>query len=85
MRGSPIPDGSDLFNELSNNKNIGNVIRLDIEGDLLSNPDGILEFLEGAFQNSSDDGPHFDLARPGSDVDRAIQVVTDWLKENGVK
>ena len=70
---------------MSGNKNIGNIIRVDIEGDLLSNPADALDFIQGAFQNSSDSGPHFDLARPGSDVDRAIKVVTDWLKQQGVE
>ena len=82
--GSPISDDSDLFKELSGNENIGNIIRVDIKGDLLSNPADALEFVQGAFQNSSDGGTHFDLARPGSDVNRAIQVVTDWLKKQGV-
>ena len=83
--GSPISDDSDLFKELSNNENIGNILRVDIEGDLLSNPQDILEYLGGAKQNSSDDGPHFDLARPGQEVDKNIQKVIDWLKKQGVE
>ncbi len=83
--GSPISDESDLFKELSNNDNIGNILRVDIEGDLLSNPNDVLEYLQGAFQNSSDDGPHFDLARPGKEVDQNIQKIINWLKENGVE
>lgn len=82
--GSPISTGSDLFNSLSTHENIGNVIRFDISGDLLSNPSN-LEYLKGAFQNLGDDGAHFDLARPGKDVDQLIIQVVEWLKEQGVK
>jgi RHS repeat-associated protein len=83
--GSPISSDSDLYKQLSGNKNIGNIIRYDISGDKLSNPKDILDFINGAYQNKSDSGPHFDLARPGSDADKAIKVVTDWLKSQGVK
>ncbi|MEM9858751.1 MAG: RHS repeat-associated core domain-containing protein, partial [Bacteroidota bacterium] len=74
--GSPIADDSDLFDQLSNNENIGNVLRVDIEGDLLSNPQDIIDYLRGAGQNFSDDGPHFDLARPGVETDRLQQIVS---------
>lgn len=82
--GSPISSDSDLFSSLSTHGNIGNVIRFDISGDLLSNPNN-LEYLKGAFQNLGDDGAHFDLARPGKDVDQLIMQVVNWLKEKGVK
>ena len=84
--GSNISDKSDLYKELSNHDNIGNVLRIDIEGDLLSNPKDMLEFLQGGVQNSGDDGPHFDLARPGEDVNQRIQdVVVQWLLQQGVE
>ncbi|MEM6737354.1 MAG: RHS repeat-associated core domain-containing protein, partial [Bacteroidota bacterium] len=90
--GSPIADDSDLFDQLSNNENIGNVLRVDIEGDLLSNPQDIWEYLGGARQNGpelfggqGDNGPHFDLARPGAEIDILQQVVADWLKQQGVE
>ena len=41
--------------------------------------------LQGAKQNSGDDGPHFDLARPGEEANNAIQVVIEWLKQQGVE
>lgn len=83
--GSPIESDSDLYKELSENENIGNVLRINIEGDFLSDPEDIIQYLKGAIQNSSDDGEHFDLARPGKEVDKAIQIVAEWLRENGVK
>ena len=83
--GSPIADDSDLFKQLSENENIGNVLRVDIEGDLLSNPQDVKDFIFGAFQNSSDSGPHFDLARPGEETNRLQQVVAEWLKQQGVE
>ena len=81
--GSPVSSDSDLYKQLSENENIGNIIRVDIEGDLLSDPQGIMDYIRGGVQNVGDGGPHFDLARPGTD--KAIQVVTDWLKKQGVE
>jgi RHS repeat-associated protein len=83
--GSPIADDSKLMKQLKGNKNIGNVLRVDIEGDLLSNPKDILEFIKGGAQNSSDDGPHFDLARPGDEANSLIQTVIQWLQQQGVE
>jgi RHS repeat-associated protein len=83
--GSPISDKSNLYKQLKENKNIKNVIRYDIPGDYLSNPQDIYDWIKGARQNSSDDGPHFDLARPGAEANKAIQVVIEWLKQQGVK
>lgn len=82
--GSPISTKSDLYKQLTGNKNIGNVIRFDIPGDKLSNPKDILQFVRGGLQNLSNDGPHFNLARPGVSEDKLIQTVTDWLKSQGV-
>lgn len=83
--GSPISTKSDLYKQLTENKNIGNVIRFDIPGDKLSNPKSILEYLDGGLrQNIKDSGPHFNLARPGVSEDKLIQTVTDWLKSQGV-
>ncbi|XLS30004.1 RHS repeat-associated core domain-containing protein [Flavobacteriaceae bacterium M23B6Z8] len=83
--GSPISDKSKLFKQLEDNENIGNVIRVDIEGDLLSNPQDVWEFIKGGKQNSSDDGPHFDLARPGEEANSLIQTVIQWLQQQGVE
>ena len=83
--GSPISDDSKLMRQLKGNKNIGNVLRVDIEGDMLSNPKDILEFIKGGKQNGSDKGPHFDLARPGEKANSLIQTVIQWLQDQGVK
>ncbi len=83
--GSPVADDSKLFKQLSGNENIKNIIRIDIEGDKLSNPSSLMEYIQGAFQNSGDDGPHFDLARPGQEADQAIQDAVNRIKEGGVK
>lgn len=83
--GSPIQDNSSFYQALLDNDNIGNVIRYDIEDDLLSNPSDVWEYVMGANQNSTDDGPHFDLARPGQEADRMMRVVMEWLRQQGVK
>ncbi|MEM8846839.1 MAG: RHS repeat-associated core domain-containing protein, partial [Bacteroidota bacterium] len=87
--GSPISDNSDLMDQLQGNENIGNVIRVDIDGDLLSNPKDILEFIQGGIQNrdapNNGTGPHFDLARPGDEADQMIQTVIQWLRQQGVE
>ena len=93
--GSPISSESNLYKELMSNKNIKNIIREDIKGDKLSNPSSLKEFVEGAKQNSTDSGPHFDLARPDNsetkDVDESkganqnIDAFAKKLKDNGVK
>ncbi|GAB4262492.1 MAG: hypothetical protein Kow0079_18390 [Vicingaceae bacterium] len=83
--GSPISDKSELYNALTTNENIGKVIRYDIEGDKLSNPQSEGEYIEGGIQNLSDDGPHFDLARPGAAADKKIGEVADKLKKEGVE
>ncbi|MEM8939615.1 MAG: hypothetical protein AAGC64_09755 [Bacteroidota bacterium] len=71
---------SNLFNDLSNHENIGNVIRVDIEGNLFSDPEGI-DFVRGILQNLGIEGAHFDLARPGAEADKRIQKTTDNLKK----
>lgn len=81
--GSPISSDSDLFGELSNHDNIGNVIRVDIDEDYFSDPEG-MDFIKGIFQNLGIDGAHFDLARPGKEADKRIQEETDNLKKRGV-
>ena len=83
--GSPISDKSNLYKQLKENKNIKNVVRYDIPGDFLSNPQDIYDWIKGARQNSSDDGKHFDLARSGCNADKAIQAVVEWLRQQGVK
>jgi len=86
--GSPISTDSDLFKELSNNKNIGQVIRHDIKNDKLSNPQNMGEFISGGIESSElgkgDAAPHFDLARPGKAANLEIRSLADALKEKGV-
>ncbi len=84
--GSPISDDSSLYKQLSGNENIKNIIRVDIEGDLLSNS-SFLEYMGGAAQVlfMGDDAPHFDLARPGAEADAAIQKAVQYIIDNGVK
>ena len=81
--GSPISSDSELYNELTNNENIGNVIRVDIDNDFFSDPEG-MKFLRGVFQNLGIDGAHFDLARPEKEADKRIQETTDDLKKRVV-
>jgi RHS repeat-associated protein len=83
--GSPITDNSKLMKRLENNSNIKNIMRVDIEGDLLSNPQSAYDYIKGIIQNSSDDGPHFDLARPSAEADRNMEVIIEWFKSQGVK
>ena len=90
--GSPISSKSKLYKDLLKNKNIGKVTRFDIDGDLLSNPKNILEFIQGGKENGpeslggeGDNGPHFDLARPGNQTDQLIQTVIKWLQQQGVE
>jgi RHS repeat-associated protein len=67
--GSPIPSDSELFKDLTKDKNIGAVIRHDIPGDYTSNPSNIAVFIAAGIQNrdpnNKGEGPHFDLARAG--------------------
>lgn len=82
--GSPIASDSELYKGLMNNENIGNVIRIDIEGDLFSDPEG-MDYVFGVLQNLGIDGSHFDLARPGKEADKRIQEATDNLRKQGVQ
>lgn len=95
--GSPISSKSKLFKQLQKNENIGKVIRVDIENDLLSDPNDVFDFIKGGLSQNRDpenigQGPHFDLARPGegegennSTYKRIQQVVVEYLKKQGVK
>ena len=87
--GSPISDKSELYNALTNNKNIGKVVRQDIKGDLLSNPKSESDFIKGGKQNSdpknTGEGPHYDNARPGAATDKKIGELADKLKTEGIK
>jgi RHS repeat-associated protein len=80
--GSPIPSKSELFESLSK---VTNVIREDIKGDKLSDDKEGINMLTGAHQNIGDEGPHFDLARPGKDADKAIDSKVKDIKSKGVK
>jgi RHS repeat-associated protein len=84
--GSPIPSDSKLFEVLKSHENIKNVIRYDIAGDLLSDPQSIKDYLFGGAQNSNPNtGPHFNLARPDENTNRNLQVIMEWLRLQGVK
>jgi RHS repeat-associated protein len=85
--GSPISDKSDLMKDLKDNKNIKNVVRYDIKGDLLSNPQDVYDFIKGGIQTQrqGDNAHHFDAARPGNQADQLIQTIITWLKQQGVK
>lgn len=82
MVGSPIEDDSELYQKLSK---VTKITRIDIPGDYLSNPSGLWEFIKGANQNSSDSGPHFDLARPGAEADKKIENAAETIKAAGVE
>ncbi|RRQ46718.1 RHS repeat-associated core domain-containing protein [Chryseobacterium sp. SC28] len=85
--GSPISDKSDLMKQLQGNKNIKNVTRYDLKGDLISNPKDILQFLKGGKDAivQGDDAHHFDAARPGNQADKLMQTIVQWLQQQGVK
>lgn len=85
--GSPISDKSELYNQLSNNKNIRNILRFDLKNDALSNPQDVYDFLKGAGQGllQGDKAHHFDAARPGHQADMIIDTIVRWLKMQGVK
>lgn len=83
--GSPISDDSKLYKQLKSNKNIKNIIRIDIEGDSLSNPSSFGEYMYGGYQNSDNSGPHFDLARPGKEADIKIKQSANKIIKNGVE
>jgi pimeloyl-ACP methyl ester carboxylesterase len=68
--GSPVSTNSQLYQALTK---VTHIERIDIPGDKLSNPTSPWQYFEGGGQNSSDDGPHFDLARPGATADRKIK------------
>ena len=76
--GSPIPSTSQLYQALIK---ITQVERVNIPGDKLSNPTSDIQYFEGGQQNSSDDGPHFDLARPGAAADRRIQATARKIED----
>jgi RHS repeat-associated protein len=85
--GSPVSDNSDLMKQLKNNKNIKNIVRYDIKGDALSNPQDVYDYLKGAYQGitEGDKAHHFDAARPGKEADKLIQTIITWLQQQGVK
>ena len=87
---SPTSDNSDLMKTLQQYKKdgkLGNIIRKDIEGDDLSNPDGLRQYLNGIKQGAveGDDAHHFDMARPGEEADKKIEQTGKELQQNGVK
>jgi RHS repeat-associated protein len=90
--GSPIADDSELMGTLKKYKTegkIGEIQRVDIEGDQLSNPSSEWEYIKGGATSSplgqGDDAEHFDLARPGKAADKKIGEAADKLKKEGVK
>lgn len=92
--GSPISDNSSLMETLNQYKKdgkIGEIQRVDIEGDKLSNPSNELEYYQGGIESlpsplgKGDAAPHFDLARPGAAADKKIGEAAEKLKSEGVK
>jgi len=78
------------LNEFVESGKIGNIVRYDITNDNFSNPKNEFEFYKGTFQSApmignGDDAPHFDLARPGEDVDEKIENLGKSLQNNGVE
>lgn len=98
---APIPSSSQLYVSINTNSHIKRVIRHDIPGDDLSNPNEWFvsgtypDLITGAFQNLGDDGPHFDLARPddpstpdvdeGAEADARIRRLARHLYRLGVR
>ena len=64
-------------------------MRYDLEGDAISNPQDIYDFMVngGLIQGGKqgDDARHFDAARPGKEADKLIDTIVQWLRGNGVK
>jgi pimeloyl-ACP methyl ester carboxylesterase len=96
--GSPISDKSDFFIQLKKYESdgkIGKILRFDIDGDFLSNPQNVFDYLYGFYQNSNTEtGPHFNLARPdnpktdkneGADTKKFIHTLLEFLRSQGVK
>jgi RHS repeat-associated protein len=85
--GSPIAKNSDLYKSLTSNKNIKNVIRIDIEGD---NVDNLSEGLTKAlgviisFIVNGNDHPHFKYAF-NKDADANRKQLAEDLKKQGVQ
>lgn len=70
--GSTIGTDTDLYKALTSDKNINNVIRIDIPGDAFSNPKGLMDFLKGVkdYANLKDELQHFLYAKPENDKQR---------------
>ncbi len=92
--GSPVSKNSNLYKELTNHEYIKNVIREDIEDDLLSDPNSIIDVIFGGFNSFNEAGKHFDLARPDNlqtkeneakEVDKRIEILAQKLIKLGVK
>ena len=65
--GSPISIESELYLTLLKYQSEGKIcqiVRKDIQGDYFSNTKSSIDYIKGIDQNSSAEGPHFDLARP---------------------
>jgi len=85
--GSTIGDNTGLYKQLRENKNIKNVIRVDLKGDPLSNPQDVFDYLKAIGQviQDGDDAHHFDAARPGKEANSLIQTIVEWRKQKGVQ
>jgi surfactin synthase thioesterase subunit len=83
--GSPISDKSDLYKQLSENKNIKNILRYDFKGGKLSNPRDVFDFIQGGLQGltQGNNAHHFDAARPGAEVDKLMNTIVEWLQQQG--
>ena len=85
--GSPILNDSELYKELSGNKNIKNIIRIDIEGDDVSGVnEGLVNRIVTLYNTLTkrDNHPHFKYAF-GSDAEKNQKELAEDLKKKGVQ
>ena len=85
--GTPILNNSDLYKELSGNKNIKNIIRIDIPGDEVKDANkGFWNAVLAAAMMTlqGDDHPHFKYAF-GEDASKNQKQLAEDLKKKGVQ
>jgi RHS repeat-associated protein len=84
LDGSPIPEDSELYKALTNNKNIKNVIRRDLSGDNVSEvgDKSILEKM-GVLKDllTNDKHSHFDVSR----TEDGPKKLVEYMKGEGVE
>jgi RHS repeat-associated protein len=85
--GTPILSNSDLYKDLSNNKNIKNIIRIDIPGDDVKDANKSIWhaiYAAAALIIQGDDHPHFKYAF-GVDAEKNQKQLAGDLKKMGVQ